>query len=499
MNPQFPKLTAFPALASLVEEFPKTEVFLVGGAVRDTLLGKKITDIDLLVRNITGDELGDFLARVGRVVFAGKQFGVWKFNEIGRPREEVYDIALPRTEFSMHKQGIYKDFKVRTNPRLPIEEDLSRRDFTINAMAYNLVEEKLIDPHQGQEDLKNKLIRTVGSSKERFQEDYSRILRAIRFSVQLGFAIEKQTLATATQMMPQINNSIDGKRVLPHEVIAEEFLKSLAANPAKAIMLWDKTHALRETLPEILETKGCVQPDNWHTEGDVWTHTLIALSKLSSEEFKKEFNNEKPDLELVLAVLFHDVGKPYTIKTPEKDGADRIRFDGHDEVGAKVTKEALDRIRISAPPGVGVSADHVAWMISHHMLLVHGKPETLRADTIEKYFFSHRWPSRNFLKLLYVDGIATIGHDGNGMTNLYDTLKERITEIKKKTGSHGTKLVKPLLTGKDVMDTLHREPGPTIGTILQEIRAKQLSGDLTSKADALEYLKNVSQQTTPRT
>ena len=190
MSPQFPKLTAFPALASLVEEFPKTEVFLVGGAVRDILLGKKITDIDLLVRNITGDELGDFLAKVGRVLFAGKQFGVWKFNEIGKPRNEVYDIALPRTEFSLHKQGMYRDFTVKTNPRLPIEEDLARRDFTVNAMAYNLATETLIDPHAGQADLNNRLIRSVGAASDRFQEDYSRMLRAIRFSLQLGFAIE---------------------------------------------------------------------------------------------------------------------------------------------------------------------------------------------------------------------------------------------------------------------------------------------------------------------
>ena len=463
----------------------------MGGAVRDILLGKKITDIDLLVRNITGDELGDFLAKVGRVLFAGKQFGVWKFNEIGKPRNEVYDIALPRTEFSLHKQGMYRDFTVKTNPRLPIEEDLARRDFTVNAMAYNLATETLIDPHAGQADLNNRLIRSVGAASDRFQEDYSRMLRAIRFSLQLGFAIEDETLATIKAMLPRINKTVDGKRTLPYEVVAEEFLKSLAANPVQALKRWDETGALTETIPELLEMKGCIQPDNWHTEGDVWDHILMALEKLSSLEFKKEFNDEKPDLELALSVLFHDIGKPYTIKTPERDGVERIRFDGHDEVGAKVARETFARLRVSAPPEVGVDAERVVWMIAHHMLLVHGEPETLRPDTIEKYFFSPKWPSRNFLKLLYADGVATIGPDGLGMTERYDRIKERIAEIKQKTGSRGITLAKPLISGQDVMDALGLKPGPEVGKILEQVRSKQLTGVLKSKTDALEHIKKI--------
>src|SRR3989338_2326213 len=144
MTPNFPKITAFPVLADLTEAFPNSGVYLVGGAVRDILLGKKITDIDLVVRHVTGEELENFLATRGQVVFAGKTFGVWKFLEIGKPKNEIYDIALPRTEFSLHKQGLYRDFEVKTNPRLPIEDDLARRDFTINAMAYDLLAEKLI-------------------------------------------------------------------------------------------------------------------------------------------------------------------------------------------------------------------------------------------------------------------------------------------------------------------------------------------------------------------
>ncbi|OGY91428.1 MAG: hypothetical protein A3H70_00175 [Candidatus Komeilibacteria bacterium RIFCSPLOWO2_02_FULL_48_11] len=113
MTPNFPKITAFPVLADLTEAFPNSGVYLVGGAVRDILLGKKITDIDLVVRHVTGEELENFLATRGQVVFAGKTFGVWKFHEIGKPKDEIYDIALPRTEFSLHKQGLYRDLKLK--------------------------------------------------------------------------------------------------------------------------------------------------------------------------------------------------------------------------------------------------------------------------------------------------------------------------------------------------------------------------------------------------
>lgn len=490
MHHNFPKISAFPSLSSLSEEFPKAEIFLVGGAVRDILLGKKVTDIDILARNISAEELEDFLAGHGRVVFAGRRFGVFKFNEIGKPKDEIYDIALPRTEFSMHKQGIYQDFDIKTDPGLPIEKDLERRDFTINAMAYNLITEKLIDPHQGQQDLEDKLIRCVGKPKQRFEEDYSRMLRALRFSLQLDFEIEKNTLAQIKEMMPNINNEIDEKRVLPYEVISEEFLKSLKQNPADTIRLWDSSNALLEYMPELLKMKNCTQPDNWHTEGDAWEHAIMSLEKLYSDEFKKEFN-EKPNLELIIAALFHDIGKPYTIKTPEKDNVDRIRFDEHDLVGAKITKQILERVKISAPPEIGVDPTCVFWLVAHHMLLVHGKPDELNPKTIEKYFFSDRHPSENLMKLIFVDALATIAEDGQPITDLFFKLKERIAQIKKATKSHGTKLAKPLISGHDVMTELNLKPSEKVGKIMQDIRQKQLDGELNTKQDAINYLKSL--------
>ncbi len=491
MDAVFPKITAFPALAELVKEFKGAEVYLVGGAVRDILLNKKVTDFDMVVRNVTGDELEDWLAGRGRVVFAGKTFGVWKFREIGRPKNYVCDISLPRTEFSLHKQGIYKDFKVKTNPKLPIAKDLERRDFTVNALAYNLVTAELIDVVGGQKDLEAKIIRSVGQPEARFREDYSRLLRALRFSLQLGFTIEANTRHAVEAMIASINNEIGDKRVLPYEIISEELLKSLAADPVQALDLWDETGALGEVLPELLKMKNCPQPDNWHTEGDVWQHARLALAKLSAPEFQKEFGDKGVDLETIVTVLFHDIGKPYTLRTPEKDGADRIRFDEHDLVGADIAKHALDRIKLAAPPEICVKPERVAWCIRYHMLAVHGQPQEMRPTTIEKYFFNQEKPSATLLKLMLADGLATINQNGLGMTDLYQLIRGRMDEIKRRTNSHGSKLAKPLLDGGDVMQGLNIRPGERVGEVLELVRRAQLSGEIKSRAAALEYLKTL--------
>lgn len=493
MNTNFPKLTAFPVLATLADDFSKAEIYLVGGAVRDILLGRRVTDIDFVVAKVTGEQLEDFLATRGRVVFAGKNFGVWKFHEIGKPRDEIYDIALPRTEFSLHKQGVYTDFAVKTNPNLPIEDDLTRRDFSVNAMAYDLRNGRLLDPTGGENDLENKIIRTVGNSQERFQEDYSRLLRALRFSLQLNFTVEPETKKIIRQMLPNINNEIDGRRVVPYEVISEEFIKSLAANAPAALDLWDEMGALAEFIPELLQMKGCPQPENWHAEGDAWQHTRLALAKLNSPEFKKEFGESAVNNELLLTVLFHDIGKPYTVKTPAKDGIDRIRFDEHDRIGAELAKKIMERVKMAAPPPAGINADNVYWCVHHHLVAIHGRPETMRPTTIEKYFFNPNRPSQNLLKLMLADGLATVNAEGKPTIDHFEKICERLAQIKKTTGSHGAKLVKPLVSGEDVMAALGIPPGKKVGEILEQIRHKQLSGELKSKKDTLDYLDELKQ------
>src|SRR3989339_281163 len=191
------KSLEFGFLSDLLEKFPQAEVYLVGGAVRDIILDRETKDFDFVIGNVKADELEKFLAGLGEVNLVGKSFGVFKFVptgfHVGDNNFEALDIALPRTEVAGMSGG-YKDFEVQSDPSLPIEDDLGRRDFTINALAWDIKNKKLIDEFSGVKDLEQSIIRAIGDPEQRFQEDYTRMLRAVRFSCQLGFKIESKTL-----------------------------------------------------------------------------------------------------------------------------------------------------------------------------------------------------------------------------------------------------------------------------------------------------------------
>ena len=201
---------AFAFLWQLQKKYPKAEVYLVGGAVRDALLGvAEIKDYDFVVRNVKAKELQKFLARLGKVNLVGKNFGVLKFapKSVSTGKLEAFDIALPRTERAIKKSGAHRDFKIYSSPTLSIEKDLQRRDFTINAMAFDLQKKELIDLFNGVKDLQKKVIRTVGKADERFKEDLARVLRALRFSCQLGFKIEAKTWLSVKKLVKHVSMS----------------------------------------------------------------------------------------------------------------------------------------------------------------------------------------------------------------------------------------------------------------------------------------------------
>ena len=180
----------FNFLKKIKKKFKDSEIYLVGGAFRDFLMHKTIKDLDILIRNVPIKTLQKFLEKLGKVDFVGKKFGVLKFKASWVKRE--IDIAIPRTEISIIP-GKRRGFKILYNHKLPIEEDLKRRDFTINAMAINIFTNELIDPFNGINDIKNKIIRAVENPENRLKEDLTRILRAIRFSICLNFKIEENT------------------------------------------------------------------------------------------------------------------------------------------------------------------------------------------------------------------------------------------------------------------------------------------------------------------
>jgi tRNA nucleotidyltransferase/poly(A) polymerase len=501
---------AFQWIGRLKERFPKAEIYLVGGAVRDIILGHSTKDFDFVIRNVSADELEKFLETLGTVNLVGRLFGVFKFKPKDWDPHNPLDIALPRKEHVFGTGG-YRDLKAYTDPKMPIKDDLSRRDFTINAMAlkveiknFKFEITKIVDPFGGIKDLRSKIIRTVGRPEARFREDYSRMLRALRFACQLDFLIEKKTWLAIKQNIRHLNDiqrevkmvgevtfaepEVIENRIVPYEVIAKEFLKSFYFDSLKAFDLYDQSGAFEVLIPEVLKMKNCPQPKNWHSEGDVWTHTRLALEKLFSPEFQGEFGQERPSIELIMAVLFHDLGKPYTIQTPEKDGTDRIRFNEHDIIGAKLTKQIAERLKFSSPEEFAVDPDRLAWLVQHHMLLVQGNISEMRPTTIEKYFFNPNLPGENLLKLAFVDISATITEKGKPDFKSYQEMKKRILELKL-LSQNKKELPKPLLNGNEIMKEFNLQPGPKIGELLVGLREEQLLGRIKTKDEAIEFLK----------
>jgi len=490
-------------LRKLKKKYPQAQIYLVGGVVRDLLLSSSTQDYDFVVRNIPLDSLKSFLSENGNVNLVGQAFGVLKFipDEV-RPHQ-VFDIALPRKDFSFRTGG-YRDVHTENDPQLSIEEDLSRRDFTINAMAIEINSNPfrkniLIDPYGGYKDLKQKIIKSVGKPEERFKEDYSRILRGIRFACQLGdfsakggpasgWEIENMTWQAMKEKMSCL--FAQERQVVPYEVIAKEFIKSFVANPVRAFDLYDQSGGFKELIPEILKMKNCPQPKNYHTEGDVWKHTRLSLEKLSSPNLEKKCGKGVISNEVIIATLFHDIGKPYTIQTPEKDGTNRIRFNDHDVVGAEKAKEIAQRLKLSSPDKVGINIDEMVWLVKQHMVLIKGDITKMRPRTIEKYFFNPHYSGQKLLQISFADISATITTKGPLSFDKFDQMLARIQGLKE-LSENKKELPKPLITGDDIMKELTLSPGPRIGQLLGLIRGEQLNGHLTSKKQAFEFLKSV--------
>lgn len=361
-------------------------------------------------------------------------------------------------------------------------------------MALDIETGKLVDPFFGAKDLENKLIRAVGKPEERFKEDYSRMLRAIRFSAQFGFKIEKATWGAIKKLMPKINSEkkVNGKkeRIIPYESIAKELAKGLTADPVKTLELYDESGAIKELMPELLEMKDCPQPKEFHNEGDVWEHTKLALKNLKSREFKKQFPDGKITPELAFTVLVHDVGKPLTIETPEKDGTDRIRFDEHTEVGAKMAAKIAERLALA---NFNIKPERVNWLVQNHLLGLHGTYKEMKNSTIEKYFFDKETgePSergKDLLMLIFTDSMATIPPSGKPALDSFFGLSDRIENLKSLT-KEKARLPKLLINGNDIMEEFNLEPGPKIGELLSEVREEQLAGRVKSKKEGIKFLK----------
>ena len=510
----WPKLKPLQFVTVLQRQFPAARVYLVGGMVRDLAIGRPTTDYDLVVSGIPSANLERTLGKLGTVDLVGKTFGVFKFVPRGGDRSRAIDVALPRTEHAFGTGG-YRDVQVQSDHTLPIENDLARRDFTVNAMALELTPlitpspkskkvggkkslpatnypptgdlpqgdkllASLVDPHGGMDDLSREHIRTVGDPGTRFQEDYSRILRAIRFSCQLDFEIEAKTWTAVRAGVPQLNRVAHGERVVPHEVIAKELVKAVVAQPAWALELLDESGVLQHLMPELLKMKGCPQPPQFHSEGDVWTHTVLAFGKLDSAGFRREFPRARITPELVWAVFFHDVGKPPTLTV-----SDRIRTNGHDVAGAKIFRQVAERLKLSS---AGLQVDAIEQLVAKHLLSTHAKRNEMKETTIEKYFFNDQFPGEQLLQLTYVDIAATVPPSGRPDFETYRILKRRINALRTRLSAK-RRLPKALLDGHAIMALLKIPPGPQIQQAKDYLREEQLAGRVRTTNQAQQVLR----------
>lgn len=492
------KLEAEPDLEfikKLFEAFPEIEIYAVGGAVRDAALGKSDQkDYDFVVRNIGPKRLEKFLAQFGAINLVGKTFGVYKFQPKGSKLPEAVDIAFPRTEHAFGTGG-YRDVEVRSDPKMPICEDLARRDFTINAIAWDLKNKKIIDPFDGLKDLTAKRIKAVGEPCQRFAEDYSRILRGLRFACQFNFEFDLKTFEAICKMMPHLNDEreIKGKkeRILPYEVVARELIKAFYYQPEQAFKLYDQSGAFKELMPEILKMKNCPQPPQFHSEGDVFEHTRIVLKNIDSQEFEKQFGGKGKNAELVMAALFHDLGKPKTVKTPKRDGTDRIRFNEHDVVGGKIASQICKRLKLDSLPEsspLRLEPKRIKSLVERHMLIAESSVEEMRPATIEKYFFNPNFPGENLLKLTFVDASSTIPPDGAPDLENFKKMLERIKGLRQRFETKA-KLPPPILDGYEIMKRFKLKPGPKIGELIKILREAQLEEKIKTKKEAFEFLK----------
>lgn len=462
-----------PALAWTREFFahlPDANLYMVGGAVRDIILNKPNKDYDLVAQGVEPDALSATLKTLGTVDVVGVNFGVYKFHpaNVADPRYFI-DIALPRTEISAGTGGS-RDVEVASDPHASIETDLARRDFTFNAMAFDMRAHALIDPHGGRADLDARVVRAVGDPRTRFQEDYTRVLRALRFAVQIGADIEPNTWEALTHFTGNLLDTRAGKRLVPPETIGIEFLKALHADPIKTLELWSASGACARVMPEIDALQTCEQSPDVHSEGNVWEHTLAALRVLATKDFTEHFG--KADLLTQLGVLLHDIGKPATQSPPDpKNG--RIHFFGHEKEGAQIIARMRERIKFDSAQEDSpfhVSMDDLVWIVENHMV-----SGAMRASTIEKKFFARAKRGKALQAVMFCDAYGTYNAQGeNGAAGYEEFIAEPIKKVQEAI-QKSSDAKNPLVCAADLM-ACGIKPGPHLGALLKEAREMELNG-----------------------
>lgn len=414
------------------------EAFWVGGCVRDMLLGREPGDYD-----IATSALADEVERIfPETIPVGKKFGIVVVVEAG----EQYQIATFRAE-SDYQDGRHPGRVSFGDP----QADAQRRDFTINGLFFDPVKGTTRDWVDGERDLKAKLIRAIGDPTERFREDHLRLLRAVRFAAQLGFEIEKGTWAAICEQASNI-------RTISSERIRDELIKLFAPpHAATGLRLLRESGLLKEVLPEVEATSQCEQSPDFHPEGNVFNHLLVMLENMP---------NPAPP-ELPWAVLLHDIAKPQTASRDPVTGS--IHFYGHEQLGAAMASEILERLRFPRK-----EIDVVAHAVRCHMQFKDA-PQ-MRQATLRRMLLRPTFPLE--LELHRLDCVGS-----HGRLDVYHFLRQSSAELDKKP-----EIRPPLVTG-EMLKQLGMQPGPAMGKLLREARDLQLEETLKSTEQAITWAK----------
>jgi putative nucleotidyltransferase with HDIG domain len=413
------------------------QAYLVGGCVRDLLLGVKPKDFDVAT-DARPDRIMDLFPRSGRV---GAHFGVVLVRDVF----DQVEVATFRSDHDYLDGRHPEQVRFESDPR----EDVLRRDFTINGLMMDPDTGRVLDFVDGRGDLARGVIRAIGDPYARFREDHLRLLRGIRFAARFGFEIETATFDAMRRDHALILN-------VAMERVREELVRILIEGGARrGFELLDSSGMLLDLLPEVAAMKGVAQPPEYHPEGDVWRHTLLLLEQLC-----------QPTPTLALAALLHDVGKPPTFRV-----ADRIRFDGHVEEGVRLARGILTRLRFSRE-----EIEQVEALIDNHMRFKDVK--RIKESTLKRFL---RLPQfEEHLELHRLDVLSS-----NKRLENYDLAKAKFLEY---SAEHLRP--EPLMTGADLIG-LGYEPGPQFSKILAVLEDAQLEGRIVSQEEAMDLVRDM--------
>ena len=420
------------------------QAYLVGGCVRDIVLGRAPADYDVAT-DATPERV---LELFPGSLTVGAQFGVIiVVEDTGAEKPLQVEVATFRSDIG-YSDGRHPDrVAYTTSPA----EDAKRRDFTINALLFDPDTKEVLDLVGGRDDIRAGIIRAIGRPEERFREDKLRMVRAVRFAARFGYTIEAETFAAIARLAREI-------RQVSAERLRDELTKLLTEGKARrGFELLDQTRLLAELLLEIARMKGVEQPPQFHPEGDVWTHTLLMLEALAV--------GCSPTL--AWGVLLHDVGKPPTFTPPSGPG-DRIRFDEHVSVGARMAEEICHRLRFSNDD----TAQIVALVANH--LRFKDVPR-MKLATLKRFVRLPRFEEH--LELHRLDCLSS-----HGSLECYDFVRRFLAETPPEQ-------VRPprLLTGEDLIG-LGFQPGPRFKTMLDAVEEAQLNGRISTREEALRLV-----------